>query len=109
MEKLHVYCCKSQNYKSYYPITLPLRRPCSVNPEVLDAQEFGEEKEYVETKMNTASKIGLSVSPGIIGECKQDAAMFNTKAGHCCVLGSIDKECVATPDVNSLSDNINNL
>ncbi|GKF08490.1 DNA-directed RNA polymerase III subunit RPC4-like protein, partial [Tanacetum coccineum] len=28
--------------------------------EVLDAQEFGEEKEYVETKMNTASKIGLS-------------------------------------------------
>ncbi|GJU84371.1 RNA polymerase III RPC4, partial [Tanacetum coccineum] len=46
----------SINYDSYYPITLPLRPPCSVNPEVLDAQEFGEEKEYVETKMNTASK-----------------------------------------------------
>ncbi|GJV82737.1 hypothetical protein Tco_1522635 [Tanacetum coccineum] len=28
---------------------------------VLDAQEFGEEKEYAETKMNAASKIGLSV------------------------------------------------
>ncbi|GKB44243.1 DNA-directed RNA polymerase III subunit RPC4 isoform X1 [Tanacetum coccineum] len=180
----------SINYDSYYPITLPLRRPCSVNPEVLDAQEFGEEKEYVETKMNTASKIGLSenneekqmiffqfpeilpldkktnrvpisskgkekvesstsvrekasnkcpfkdlpsgymgkmlvyksgavklklgdiffdVSPGIIGECKQDAAMFNTKAGHCCVLGSIDKKGVVTPDVDSLLDNINNI
>ncbi|GJX26577.1 DNA-directed RNA polymerase III subunit RPC4-like protein, partial [Tanacetum coccineum] len=157
---------------------------------VLDAQEFGEEKEYVKTKMNTASKIGLSEnneekqiiffqfheilpldkqtnripssskgkekvesstsvrekaskkcpfkdlssgymgkmlaykiravklklggtffngSPGIIGECKQHAALLNTKAGYCCVLGSVYKKGVVTPDVYSLLDNINRL
>lgn len=178
------------NYNSYYPVTLPLRRPCSVNPEVLDAEEFGEEKEYDESKIKTASEIGLSenneekqmiffqfpeilpldkqtkrvpisskgkekvessisarekdsnkcpfkdlpsghmgkmlvyksgavklklgdtifnVTPGIIGECKQDAAMLNTKAKHCCVLGSVDKKGVVTPDVDSLLSNINHL
>nr|XP_043631751.1 DNA-directed RNA polymerase III subunit RPC4-like [Erigeron canadensis] len=44
---------------SYYPITLPLRPPGSGNPEVLNALEFGEEKEYDETKINSALELGL--------------------------------------------------
>ncbi|GKD63222.1 hypothetical protein Tco_1305330 [Tanacetum coccineum] len=52
---------KSKNYNSYYPITLPLRCLCFVKPctRFLMHKSLGEEKEYVETKMNTALKIAL--------------------------------------------------
>uniref|UniRef100_A0A1D1Y243 DNA-directed RNA polymerase III subunit RPC4 n=1 Tax=Anthurium amnicola TaxID=1678845 RepID=A0A1D1Y243_9ARAE len=50
------------NYYSYYPITLPLRRPYSGNPEILDEEEFGEasvDTQYDETSINPAEELGL--------------------------------------------------
>ncbi|KAM1780569.1 hypothetical protein FF1_041707 [Malus domestica] len=46
---------------TYYPTTLPLRQPNSGDPEILNANEFGEdaEKEYDESTINSASKLGL--------------------------------------------------
>ncbi|KAJ8615643.1 hypothetical protein MRB53_035015 [Persea americana] len=49
------------DYYSYYPITLPLRRPYSGNPELLDEEEFGEASaDFNETQINPASKLGLT-------------------------------------------------
>lgn len=51
------------DYKySYYPTTLPLRRPNSGDPEILDQAEFGEasiNKEYDENSVNSALELGL--------------------------------------------------
>ncbi|XP_019192068.1 PREDICTED: uncharacterized protein LOC109186516 [Ipomoea nil] len=51
------------DYKnSYYPITLPLRKPNSGDPEILDEAEFGEaarNAEYDETKIHPSSELGL--------------------------------------------------
>ncbi|XP_057488990.1 uncharacterized protein LOC130774966 [Actinidia eriantha] len=50
------------DYGSNYPITLPLRRPYSGHPELLDEAEFGEAAsnvEYDETTMNSALELGL--------------------------------------------------
>ncbi|KAK9078013.1 hypothetical protein SSX86_002070 [Deinandra increscens subsp. villosa] len=47
---------------SYYPISLPLRPPGSGNPEVLNAEEFGKQDDYEETKVNSALELGLSGS-----------------------------------------------
>ncbi|XP_042510190.1 uncharacterized protein LOC122085730 isoform X2 [Macadamia integrifolia] len=50
------------NYFSYYPVTLPLRRPGSGDPEVLNEEEFGEvaeKSEYDETAINPAMELGL--------------------------------------------------
>ncbi|XP_031109976.1 uncharacterized protein LOC116014117 isoform X1 [Ipomoea triloba] len=51
------------DYKnSYYPITLPLRKPNSGDPEILDEEEFGEAArnvEYDETKIHPSSDLGL--------------------------------------------------
>ncbi|MQL73914.1 hypothetical protein Taro_006279 [Colocasia esculenta] len=50
------------NYYSHYPVVLPLRRPYSGNPEVLDEEEFGEGSaiaEYDETRINCAEVLGL--------------------------------------------------
>ncbi|KAK8583730.1 hypothetical protein V6N13_109126 [Hibiscus sabdariffa] len=49
------------DYGTYYPITLPLRRPCSGDPELLDEAEFGEaaNKEYEEGTINPAKDLGL--------------------------------------------------
>ncbi|KAL7612309.1 hypothetical protein Lser_V15G09202 [Lactuca serriola] len=44
---------------SYYPITLPWRPLGSGDPEILNEQEFGEEKQYDENKINSASELGL--------------------------------------------------
>ncbi|KAL3521406.1 hypothetical protein ACH5RR_019555 [Cinchona calisaya] len=47
---------------SYYPVTLPLRRPYSGDPEVLDQDEFGEARtasENDESSINSASDLGL--------------------------------------------------
>ncbi|XP_024961846.1 uncharacterized protein LOC112502221 isoform X1 [Cynara cardunculus var. scolymus] len=43
----------------YHPISLPWRRPGSGNPELLNAQEFGQEEEYDENKINSALELGL--------------------------------------------------
>ncbi|TXG61638.1 hypothetical protein EZV62_013001 [Acer yangbiense] len=51
------------DYYSYYPVTLPLRRPYSGNPELLDEEEFGEDSEtvnYEEISMNPAVELGLT-------------------------------------------------
>ncbi|CAA3010636.1 DNA-directed RNA polymerase III subunit rpc4-like [Olea europaea subsp. europaea] len=51
-----------QNYYSYYPLQLPLRRPYSGNPELLDKEEFEDDlarsvdDEYA---INPALKLGL--------------------------------------------------
>ncbi|XWS51582.1 hypothetical protein CRYUN_Cryun12cG0189100 [Craigia yunnanensis] len=47
--------------QTYYPITLPLRRPYSGDPELLDQAEFVEaaRKEYDENTINPASDLGL--------------------------------------------------
>ncbi|KAI3416847.1 uncharacterized protein J3R85_015020 [Psidium guajava] len=50
------------DYYSYYPVTLPLRRPYSGNPELLDEEEFGEASSsvtYDETMLNSATELGL--------------------------------------------------
>ncbi|KAI3962214.1 hypothetical protein MKX01_030764 [Papaver californicum] len=50
------------NHYSNYPVTLPLRRPYSGDPETLDEEEFGEaghNKEYDETEINAAAELGL--------------------------------------------------
>ncbi|XP_007038339.2 PREDICTED: uncharacterized protein LOC18605330 isoform X1 [Theobroma cacao] len=48
-------------HHTYYPITLPLRRPYSGDPELLDQAEFVEaaRKEYDEKTINPASDLGL--------------------------------------------------
>ncbi|XP_022737780.1 DNA-directed RNA polymerase III subunit rpc4-like [Durio zibethinus] len=48
-------------HHTYYPITLPLRRPWSGDPELLDQAEFVEaaRKEYDENTINPASDLGL--------------------------------------------------
>ncbi|MCL7032396.1 hypothetical protein MKW94_020982 [Papaver nudicaule] len=50
------------NYYSYYPVTVPLRRPYSGNPVHLDEAEFGEAASsmtYNEDALNTAEDLGL--------------------------------------------------
>ncbi|XP_042451142.1 uncharacterized protein LOC122036036 isoform X1 [Zingiber officinale] len=47
---------------SYYPVTLPLRRPYSGNPEILDKEEFGEASAPVAlncSKISPAEELGL--------------------------------------------------
>ncbi|KAI3711525.1 hypothetical protein L1987_70063 [Smallanthus sonchifolius] len=50
------------DYYKYYPVTLPVRRPYSGNPELLDEQEFKEDSEtnaYNESLRNPAEELGL--------------------------------------------------
>ncbi|EXB38927.1 DNA-directed RNA polymerase III subunit RPC4 [Morus notabilis] len=50
------------DYYSYYPSTLPFRRPHSGNPEFLDEEEFGADTEtinYDETSAKAATELGL--------------------------------------------------
>ncbi|XP_055960457.1 uncharacterized protein LOC126670056 isoform X2 [Mercurialis annua] len=60
------------NYYSYYPVTLPLRRPYSGDPAILDAEEFGEafdDVEYDENSINAAADLGLmeeNVEPSML-------------------------------------------
>ncbi|KAF8008654.1 hypothetical protein BT93_K2348 [Corymbia citriodora subsp. variegata] len=54
-------------HHSYYPTTLPLRRPYSGDPEILDEKEFGEGTrnfEYDEGIINAASDLGLLEESG---------------------------------------------
>ncbi|KAI3519573.1 hypothetical protein L1887_08783 [Cichorium endivia] len=44
---------------SYYPISLPWRPLGSGDPEILNEQEFEEEKDYNENKINSASELRL--------------------------------------------------
>ncbi|KZV29690.1 hypothetical protein F511_21674 [Dorcoceras hygrometricum] len=44
---------------SYYPVTLPLRRPYSGEPELLDEAEFDEAAEYDENTLSSAKELGL--------------------------------------------------
>ncbi|XP_058082351.1 DNA-directed RNA polymerase III subunit rpc4-like [Magnolia sinica] len=49
-------------YYSYYPSLLPLRRPYSGDPEILDEQEFGEASanaDHDESRINPAEELGL--------------------------------------------------
>ncbi|KAI3748967.1 hypothetical protein L6452_12444 [Arctium lappa] len=176
------------DYKKYYPVSLPWRRPGSGNPELLNAQEFGQE-EYDENNINSAIELGLlenseekqlilfqfppklplnkqthrapnssqgtekvesssslkedasnkcsdlkelpdgfmgkmlvyksgaiklklgdttfDVSSGTPRECAQDVAFMNTKSKDCCVLGSVEKQALITPELSSSLTNIN--
>ncbi|KAK7388251.1 hypothetical protein VNO78_23062 [Psophocarpus tetragonolobus] len=50
------------DYYSNYPVTLPLRRPYSGNPALLDEEEFGEaadSRTYQENASNSAMELGL--------------------------------------------------
>ncbi|KAL3647056.1 hypothetical protein CASFOL_008024 [Castilleja foliolosa] len=50
------------DYYTSYPVTLPLRRPYSGNPELLDEEEFGEEtqrSDHDENATNPAVELGL--------------------------------------------------
>ncbi|KAF8023431.1 hypothetical protein BT93_F0821 [Corymbia citriodora subsp. variegata] len=50
------------DYYSYYPVTLPLRRPYLGNPELLNEGEFGEASSsvtYDENILNSATELGL--------------------------------------------------
>ncbi|KAK6926432.1 DNA-directed RNA polymerase III subunit RPC4 [Dillenia turbinata] len=61
-------CCHS-----YYPTILPLRRPYSGNPELLDEAEFGDaapKMEYDETKINPALDLGT------MDACESDRMLF---------------------------------
>ncbi|XP_050225565.1 uncharacterized protein LOC126675039 [Mercurialis annua] len=59
--------------QTYYPTTLPLRRPNSGDPELLDEAEFGKaarELEYDENTINAASDLGL------LEECDKERLIF---------------------------------
>ncbi|XWS72249.1 hypothetical protein CRYUN_Cryun02cG0023600 [Craigia yunnanensis] len=48
------------DYYSYYPVTLPMRRPYSGNPEFLDEEEFASENiTYDENSIEPAVELGL--------------------------------------------------
>ncbi|KAL0410429.1 UNVERIFIED_CONTAM: hypothetical protein Slati_3632600 [Sesamum latifolium] len=50
------------DYYTYYPTTLPLRRPYSGNPELLDEEEFAEDPQnstYDDSAANSALELGL--------------------------------------------------
>ncbi|KAK9060833.1 hypothetical protein SSX86_021539 [Deinandra increscens subsp. villosa] len=50
------------DYYKYHPVTLPIRRPYSGNPELLDEQEFKEDSEtsaYNESSFKPAEELGL--------------------------------------------------
>ncbi|XP_057788637.1 uncharacterized protein LOC131005647 isoform X1 [Salvia miltiorrhiza] len=50
------------DYYTYYPVTLPVRRPYAGNPELLDMEEFGEDQERPESEelaTNAAQELGL--------------------------------------------------
>ncbi|KAJ7955967.1 putative DNA-directed RNA polymerase III subunit RPC4 [Quillaja saponaria] len=49
------------DYYSYYPVSLPIRRPYSGNPELLDEEEFGEAQSigYDENSIKSATELGL--------------------------------------------------
>ncbi|XP_054812439.1 uncharacterized protein LOC129313405 isoform X2 [Prosopis cineraria] len=50
------------DHQSYYPTTLPLRKPNSGDPEILDEEEFGEAAtniEFDEDAVNNAAELGL--------------------------------------------------
>ncbi|KAK4373100.1 hypothetical protein RND71_008484 [Anisodus tanguticus] len=52
----------SQDYYTNYPVTLPVRRPYSGNPELLDEEEFGEASRsftYDENSTKPAVELGL--------------------------------------------------
>ncbi|RWR95323.1 DNA-directed RNA polymerase III subunit RPC4 [Cinnamomum micranthum f. kanehirae] len=58
MEKEYV---EPWDYTSYYPTTLPLRRPYLGKPELLDEQEFGKASaDFDETCINPAAELGLT-------------------------------------------------
>ncbi|KAK2975808.1 hypothetical protein RJ640_022825, partial [Escallonia rubra] len=48
-------------HHTYYPVSLPLRRPYSGDPEILNEAEFGtaDAEEYKENPINSASELGL--------------------------------------------------
>ncbi|XP_022549484.2 uncharacterized protein LOC106419349 isoform X2 [Brassica napus] len=48
------------DYYSYYPITLPLRRPNAGDPEVLDVDEFIKDLGNHEEALNTAADLSLT-------------------------------------------------
>lgn len=53
---------ESWDYYTNYPVTLPLRRPYSGDPELLDEEEFGETLENItdhESSINSAIELGL--------------------------------------------------
>ncbi|KAF9615522.1 hypothetical protein IFM89_024149 [Coptis chinensis] len=61
------------DYYSYYPATLPIRRPHSGDPELLDDEEFGEasaDLEYDESFISPAAELGLTE------ECGQERMLF---------------------------------
>ncbi|KAL0304095.1 UNVERIFIED_CONTAM: DNA-directed RNA polymerase III subunit RPC4 [Sesamum radiatum] len=63
------------DYKnSYYPTTLPWRRPYSGDPEKLDKVEFEEASEYDENNLSSASDLGLLVGRRQTGTNKRETA-----------------------------------
>ncbi|ESQ37028.1 hypothetical protein EUTSA_v10002636mg [Eutrema salsugineum] len=52
------------DYYSYYPITLPLRRPYAGDPELLDVEEFMQTVGNHEDSLNTAANLGLMEDSG---------------------------------------------
>lgn len=103
------------DYYSYYPVTLPLRRPYSGNPELLDEEEFGEAPSsvtYNENILNTAMELDLmdsqrdgSLEPSMffiqLPPTVPMAKRLTTAAGNettesstsSNVLGSLEKSC----------------
>lgn len=61
------------NYYSYYPVTLPLRRPHSGNPELLDEEEFGEASENIEYNENSISP---AAELGLMDDCEAEQMLF---------------------------------
>ncbi|KAL1196300.1 hypothetical protein V5N11_005444 [Cardamine amara subsp. amara] len=52
------------DYYSYYPITLPMRRPYAGDPETLDVEEFMQTAGNHEDSLNTATNLGLMEDSG---------------------------------------------
>ncbi|KAK9101498.1 hypothetical protein Scep_024928 [Stephania cephalantha] len=84
------------NYYSYYPVTLPVRRPYSGDPVLLDEEEFDESSAKIsndEDFMNSAAELGLM-------EENEDSRMLLLQLPTS--LPSVKRS--ATADVNETAD-----
>ncbi|MCE3052417.1 hypothetical protein HAX54_052566 [Datura stramonium] len=86
------------DYYTNYPVTLPLRRPYSGNPELLDEEEFGETSRSLtcdENSIKPAMELGL-----------MDVVSVNSEEKYCSNIGELTKRVIITPDVDSILDSI---
>ncbi|TYK10040.1 DNA-directed RNA polymerase III subunit RPC4 [Cucumis melo var. makuwa] len=104
------------DYYSYYPVTLPLRRPYSGNPDSLNEEEFGEASEnftYDENTTTAAMNLGLLEEnpetdvfflqlPPMVPMIKQSSTVENMGSGNVSEQNSASQTRQKTCSMNEL-------